>query len=406
MELAARGHELHIVTALPWYQHHAIEPGWNGQLVRHEDTEWGRITRVHPFPTDKREHPGPGRRLRRVHRARRGRERHRPQRARRGARHVAAADPRSRRVGASPGPPGRRSCSTSRTSSPTWPSSSALLTNRRVIAAASWLERADLPAAPTPSPCCPTTWPTTSAPSSASATGRGAPGRTGGKVRVIPNFVDTERIRPGPARQRLPRTSTASTARGSSCTPATSGSPSRSTWCSTRRRRWRPRTTSSSSSTAAARPGPTSSARPPASTTCASSTCSPRSASPRSSPPPTSTWSRCGGAWPGRACRRSSTRSWPPVDPIVASVDPGTEVARTVTGPAPAWPSPPDDAEAFTKAVRRLLDDADEAAGDGRRGPGVGRALAVPGGGRRARTSELFTDARCATCNSPARPAV
>jgi len=53
LELAARGHQLHIVTALPWYQHHALEPGWDGQLVRHEHTEWGRITRVHPFPTDK-----------------------------------------------------------------------------------------------------------------------------------------------------------------------------------------------------------------------------------------------------------------------------------------------------------------------------------------------------------------
>lgn len=52
-ELAARGHRLHVVAAFPWYRHHAIEPGWDGQLVRHEDTEWGRITRVHPFPTDK-----------------------------------------------------------------------------------------------------------------------------------------------------------------------------------------------------------------------------------------------------------------------------------------------------------------------------------------------------------------
>ena len=32
-ELAARGHELHVVTALPWYRHHAIEPGWAGRLV-------------------------------------------------------------------------------------------------------------------------------------------------------------------------------------------------------------------------------------------------------------------------------------------------------------------------------------------------------------------------------------
>src|SRR5690606_42018742 len=27
-ELIARGHELHVVTSLPWYRHHRIEPGW------------------------------------------------------------------------------------------------------------------------------------------------------------------------------------------------------------------------------------------------------------------------------------------------------------------------------------------------------------------------------------------
>lgn len=59
-ELVARGHRLHIVTALPWYKEHAVEPGWDGQLARHEDTEWGRITRVHPFPTDKRNIPARG----------------------------------------------------------------------------------------------------------------------------------------------------------------------------------------------------------------------------------------------------------------------------------------------------------------------------------------------------------
>ena len=56
-ELVARGHELHVVTSLPWYEHHRIESGWGGRVVRHEDTAWGRITRVHPFPTDKRKIP-------------------------------------------------------------------------------------------------------------------------------------------------------------------------------------------------------------------------------------------------------------------------------------------------------------------------------------------------------------
>lgn len=51
--LADAGHRLHIVTALPWYRLHDVEPGWGGRPWRTEITDWGRITRVHPFPTDK-----------------------------------------------------------------------------------------------------------------------------------------------------------------------------------------------------------------------------------------------------------------------------------------------------------------------------------------------------------------
>src|SRR5262245_39076804 len=56
-ELVARGHRLHVVTSLPWYVHHRVEEGWTGRLVRRQETEWGCITRVHPFPTDKRNIP-------------------------------------------------------------------------------------------------------------------------------------------------------------------------------------------------------------------------------------------------------------------------------------------------------------------------------------------------------------
>jgi len=52
-ELAARGHRLHVVTALPWYRHHRIDEGWDHRLVQTEATEWGWISRLHPFPTDK-----------------------------------------------------------------------------------------------------------------------------------------------------------------------------------------------------------------------------------------------------------------------------------------------------------------------------------------------------------------
>ncbi|HEX2057553.1 MAG TPA: glycosyltransferase family 4 protein [Actinomycetota bacterium] len=51
-ELAARGHRIDVVTALPWYREHRIEPGYEGRMVRHEDTPWGRVTRVHPLPVD------------------------------------------------------------------------------------------------------------------------------------------------------------------------------------------------------------------------------------------------------------------------------------------------------------------------------------------------------------------
>jgi hypothetical protein len=48
--VAALGHELPVVTSLPWYREHAIESGWGGKLWRVEKTAWGSITRVHPFP--------------------------------------------------------------------------------------------------------------------------------------------------------------------------------------------------------------------------------------------------------------------------------------------------------------------------------------------------------------------
>ena len=48
-ELANLGHELHVVTSLPWYRKHQVEQGWAGALWRVEKTQWGSITRVQPF---------------------------------------------------------------------------------------------------------------------------------------------------------------------------------------------------------------------------------------------------------------------------------------------------------------------------------------------------------------------
>ncbi len=53
-ELVVLGHEVHVISALPWYREHRIEPGWQPdairQWVRRERTAWGSITRIHPFP--------------------------------------------------------------------------------------------------------------------------------------------------------------------------------------------------------------------------------------------------------------------------------------------------------------------------------------------------------------------
>ncbi len=56
-ELAARGHRIDVITSLPWYEHHTVEPEFRGKAVRTETMSWGKVTRVHPFPTDKRDIP-------------------------------------------------------------------------------------------------------------------------------------------------------------------------------------------------------------------------------------------------------------------------------------------------------------------------------------------------------------
>lgn len=48
-EFVAQGQRVHVVTSLPWYRNHRVEPGWTGRLVRREKTQWGSIIRVHPF---------------------------------------------------------------------------------------------------------------------------------------------------------------------------------------------------------------------------------------------------------------------------------------------------------------------------------------------------------------------
>jgi len=51
--LVGRGHDVHVVTSLPWYRDHRIDEEWRGRLLRRGRYGEATVTRVHPFPTDK-----------------------------------------------------------------------------------------------------------------------------------------------------------------------------------------------------------------------------------------------------------------------------------------------------------------------------------------------------------------
>ena len=53
-EFGRLGHRMHVVTTLPWYRNHSVEPAWRGRWIRRERTDWGRITRIHPFASTNR----------------------------------------------------------------------------------------------------------------------------------------------------------------------------------------------------------------------------------------------------------------------------------------------------------------------------------------------------------------
>jgi colanic acid biosynthesis glycosyl transferase WcaI len=187
-ELAALGHRLHIVTSLPWYRHHEVEPGWRGKLVRREDAPVGRITRVHPFPTDKANIP-----------------------ARAAAFGGFTALAAATAAAASPAPDVVLAMSPPLTLGAAGWAVAALrrapfvfnvqdvfpdvavelgvLTDRRVIGAAEWLERTTYRGADA------VTVLSEDLRANVAAKLRG---RRPERVRVIPNFVDTEWIRPAP----------------------------------------------------------------------------------------------------------------------------------------------------------------------------------------------------------------
>jgi len=51
--LVEEGHEVDVVTSLPWYRRHEVEAEWQGRPWRRERQPWGTIVRIWPFPTNK-----------------------------------------------------------------------------------------------------------------------------------------------------------------------------------------------------------------------------------------------------------------------------------------------------------------------------------------------------------------
>jgi len=191
-QLVARGHRLHVVTSLPWYQHHAIEPGWGGRAVRHDDTEWGRITRVHPFPTDKRNIPARGLAFAgftALSGLAAGTSRSRPDAV------LAMSPPLT--LGAA----GWAAARAHRVPFvfniqdvfPDVAVELGAITNPKVIAAASWLERETYLRADAVTVLSEDL----KANVAAKIARRRGPAGSADKVRVIPNFIDTDWIRPG-----------------------------------------------------------------------------------------------------------------------------------------------------------------------------------------------------------------
>ena len=47
------GHDVHVVTSLPWYAEHRVADGWRGLPFRRGTHPTGTVVRLHPFPTSK-----------------------------------------------------------------------------------------------------------------------------------------------------------------------------------------------------------------------------------------------------------------------------------------------------------------------------------------------------------------
>ncbi len=363
-ELVARGHCLHVVTSLPWYQHHRVEPGWEGRLVRSEDIPWGRITRVHPFPTDKTNVParalafggstvlaGLAGLLSRT----------RPDVV------LAMSPPLTLGLAGWAVARLRRVPFTFNIQDvfPDVAIEPGVLRGRRVIAAARWLERFTYLRSDA------VTVPSEDLRDNVAAklTGRGgaAGDEPTDRVRVIPNFIDTERITPGPAENAYRREHglagrtvvmyAGNVGMSQSLDLVLAAAPASP---------HDPRVVFVINGSGAARPELERRAKGLDNVRFVDM-----------QPAERLTEVLAAGDIHVVPLRAGLARSSVPSKlysilaagrPLVASVDLGTEVARTVVEAGPGLAVPPDDPEAFTKAVIRLVGDAGGAAAMGAAG--------------------------------------
>ena len=166
--LAERDHRISVVTSLPWYRGHKVDPAWSGRPWRREKTEWGQVVRVWPFPTDKTNIPARALGFGGMTSIAGGLGLD-PRPSRRRSWRCRRRSSSATRPGWLPSVWGRRWCSTPRTSSPTSPLSSGC------CGAGGWWSwlggtRPRSTVEPMPSPCSRRTRPETSGPRS-SATG-------------------------------------------------------------------------------------------------------------------------------------------------------------------------------------------------------------------------------------------
>jgi colanic acid biosynthesis glycosyl transferase WcaI len=364
-ELAALGHHLDVVTSLPWYQHHALDVGWDGQLVRHEPTSWGSITRVHPFPTDKRNIPA---------------------RAVAFGGFTALATWEGMVSRSSPdvvlamsppltlGPAGwavakARSVPFVFNIQDVFPDVAVelgLLSGRRAIAAASWLERTTYLGADAVTVLSDDLADNVRAKLTRGRSGASA-WRQAGKVRVIPNFIDTEWIRPGP-RDNAYRAELGLTGQRVVMYAGNVGLSQALDLviAAATALRHEPDIAFVINGGGAARPELERSARGLDNVHFVDM-------QPKARLPEVLAAADVHVVPLKRGLARSSVPSklysvLAAGRPIVASVDHGTEVARTVERAGAGIAVGPGDAEAFTKAIRRLLDDPVEASAMGQAG--------------------------------------